>query len=132
MQKVISQLKNLRLRQVLSAFLVATVLFFSAPFITGNASQALAAGALTPEGNAYEIDKASRPGNSIPQKPLPPNTNGKNLGETLRERLNLDQPVPESTKEFFGSVKDKAEDILEAPQHALENAGGAVSGNSGR
>lgn len=129
MKQVISLLKNLRLRQVLSVFLVATALFLSAPFIPSNATQALAAGAVTPEGTAYEIDKASSPGSSIPQKPLPPNTNGKNLGETLRERLNLDQPVPESTKEFFGSVKDKAGEILEAPQRALESAGDAVSGN---
>ena len=132
MKQVISLLKNLRLRQVMSVFLVATALFFSAPFIAGNASQALAAGPLTPEGTAYEIDKASSPVTPAPQKPLPPNTNGKNLGETLRERLNLDQPVPESTKEFFGSVKDKAEDALEAPKRALDNAGDAVSGNSYR
>ena len=132
MKQVISLIKKVQLRQIFSAFLVATVLFFSAPFIAGNANQALAAGPLTPEGTAYEIDKASSRVDPTSQRPIPPNTEGKNLGETLRERLNLDQPVPESTKEFFGSVKEKAEDTLNAPKRALDNAGDAVSGNSRR
>jgi len=39
--------------------------------------------------------------------------NLKNTAENVREKLNLDEPLPKSTKEFLNSTKQKTEDLVE-------------------
>lgn len=67
---------------------------------------------ITPEGAYYK----AVPDNTV-------NTSNKNMfekaaeslketAETVKEKLNLDEPVPESTKEFLRSTEEKVEDTV--------------------
>lgn len=38
--------------------------------------------------------------------------NLKDIGENIREKLNLDEPLPESTKEFLNSSENKVDKVV--------------------
>lgn len=114
-----------QLRQLFGSLLVAIVLFVGV--VSPNRLSALAA--LTPEVSAYEVDQSQAiDDHAMLQekaqrhtKELKENSDGikqasqaatestKNAFEratdNVREKLNLDEPVPQSTKDFLNSVK---------------------------
>lgn len=109
--------------QTLVAFLVG--LAFLVSMVVGASVYELPAQAvpLTPEAKDYQIDHSNTqirvdPGSY--QDKVKETGSGlgeslENAADTVRERLNLDQPLPESTKDFFKQVR--GEDVkVEEPR----------------
>ena len=140
--RVISWLQSVKLRQILTSFLVVLTFLVSTAFdIHGNQLQAQAE-PVTPEATAYEVDgakskaeiKAERikedaeksaklladEGKQVKNRAAESaQDKGKNLFDTIREKLNLDEPIDPGTKEAAEELKDAAADVIKAPQRAL-------------
>lgn len=109
--------------QTLTAFLVG--LTFLVSMVVGTSVYELPALAvsLTPEARAYQVDRSATEIRVDPEqyKQQAEETGAglgkslKNTADTVRERLNLDQPLPESTKDFLKQVQ--GEDVrVEEPR----------------
>ncbi|MBE9169232.1 hypothetical protein IQ238_17450 [Pleurocapsales cyanobacterium LEGE 06147] len=109
MNRVISWLPKLQLRQILTAFFVGLIFFATA---LGQFSYARAQAApLTPEAKDYQV-------NNTEQSPKNAKKAGEGLkgtAETIKEKLNLDEPLPESTKDFFKQIRGE-EVTIEEPR----------------
>ncbi|WP_414544612.1 hypothetical protein [Nostoc sp. CCY0012] len=107
MQHFFSQLKNIVLRQVFIVLLIVTSFF---GFISyGNTIAVAQADTVTPEGVYY---KGTPDGNaSIRNDQQVQNAQSglKNTADNIREKLNLDEPVPQSTKEFLRNTERRTE-----------------------
>ena len=145
MKRVLSWLQSIRLRHVLTVFLVSLTFLVSTAFDKyGNQLQAQAE-PVTPEASAYKVNggvnegaiKAERikenaeksaklladEGKQVTNKAAE-NTkdSGKNLLDNIREKLNLDEPIDPGTKQAVEQLKDTASEVIEAPQKALKDA----------
>lgn len=137
MKRVISWLQNMRLRQMVTGLLVVLTFFVSTAFdIQGNQLQAQAE-PVTPEANKYNVERTSdRLGDEAQNtakglakdarqasKNAADNTQetGKNFIDTIREKLNLDEPIDPGTKQAGEQLKDAASDVVKAPQRAVKN-----------
>lgn len=114
-KQLISTGRKLPLRQILTTFLVGLAFLAStalAPF--GYLLPAQAA-SFTPEAKDYQVDRTN---SQIRVNPDSVRDNVeeagggvvdslKNTAETVREKLNLDEPLPDSTKAFFKQVQGK-------------------------
>lgn len=120
MNQVMSLLKSVLLRVTLSLFLVAATFLVSATLGYGTSLSAQAE-PLTPEATQYQVDSPDSPfktdaegikdqaenaakntqdaGNNLIQKL-------ENAGDTIREKLNLDQPLYPGTKEVLDDAAD--------------------------
>ena len=143
MKRAISFLKNIRLRQILTVSLVVLAFLVSTNFdIHGNSLQAWAE-AVTPEATDYNATKSEVPNrlkaerieenaeksaklleeegikvtNRAAESAKDPN---KNIFESIKEKLNLDEPIDPGTKEFAEQVKEGASDVVKAPARALK------------
>ncbi|MGI2902147.1 hypothetical protein [Tolypothrix sp. VBCCA 56010] len=105
--KVIYSHKNFRLHQIFKAILVVFAILFLQCFGDINVLPALADTAKTPEAKYYNAQPTEK------DKQLIDNAkkNLKGIGENVRDKLNLDEPLPQSTKEFLNSTKEKADQI---------------------
>ena len=104
----VSPLQKMQLRRVFSAFLVGLTIFVSAAF--GQFGYAFSAQAATtvPETSAGSTQKT----NTQPIENQAENSEG-GLFDTIREKLNLDEPLPESTKLFFKQVQGEDVEVEE-------------------
>ncbi|MDB9447353.1 hypothetical protein [Anabaena sp. CS-542/02] len=108
-----SGLQNILLRQIIILFLTGFAFFSFQIFNHGNQMLLAKADTIkTPEGIYYQgtpDDKAPRREKQLDntQKKL------KKTAENLREKLNLDQATPRSTKEFLDSAKQQVETTVE-------------------
>lgn len=141
--RTISLMKNIRLRQIVTVFLVVLALLVSTAFdIRGNDLQAWAE-PVTPEATSYNNNKSEAP-NRLKAERIEENaeksakllekegikvTNraaeaakdpNKNLFESIKEKLNLDEPIDPGTKEFVEEVKEGASEVVKAPARALK------------
>lgn len=141
MNRVISWLQSIRLRQILTGFLVVLTFFVSTAFDKyGNELQAQAE-PVTPEATEYKIDRAGSQLRSDAEnvkenaqsaakdtKQAAKNAKestqdaGNNLFQNIREKLNLDEPIDPGTKQAFEQLKDTASEAVKAPQRALDDA----------
>ncbi|MFE1746113.1 hypothetical protein [Coleofasciculus sp. H7-2] len=122
MNQVISFLQGIRLRQIATVFLVSTAFFVIQAFGYGTPLQALANNTtLTPETNSYQVKGADGSVNARAEtlKDQTEDT-GSNLlekigaaAENVKEKLNLDEPTPPSTKKFFNQVQDKTDNVVD-------------------
>lgn len=121
------------LGKCLSVFLLATAVLLGTAFSDGTQSPAIAK-PMTPEAAAYEIDHADSPeaaGRTIRQqardykqelrqdanytqqaaKSAAKGTQNKleQAADTIREKLNLDEPVPQSTKDFLNDTRENVD-----------------------
>ena len=105
MKQVTSLLQNLSLRKILTLFLVGVTVVVIQAFGFINASPALAE-AVTPEATSYQVDqvetKSIKKDNGLIEKV-------KETADTVREKLNLDEPIDPGTKEVFNSVEKQVE-----------------------
>ena len=109
MNRVSSWLRNIRISQILVVFLVGFMFLLGQAFTYVNVAQA---DVITPEGTYYkgvpdgkgEIRNDTQTTNS--QNPL------KQAADNIREKLNLDEETPRSTKEFLKSTKNKVEETV--------------------
>ena len=87
------------------------LLFISAFSYPNMAAQAAT---LTPEASEYSVpdpDSRINVDNNNPIENLKENL--KDTGDNIREKLNLDEPLPESTKDFLRSTEDRIENTFE-------------------
>lgn len=113
MNTIIAQVQRLRLRQTLTAVLIGMIFFVSAAL--GAVSSALPASAepVTPEAKSYQVSPTERQVGTDSEDGEGLGESLKNTAETVREKLNLDQPLPESTKDFFKQIKGEPVTIEE-------------------
>lgn len=128
MKRVISSLQNIKLRQILTIFLVSLTFLFSTAFdIHGNQLQAQAE-PVTPEATKYKVDNADQAEvkaerieedaeksakllkdegikvtNRAAESAKDPN---KNIFESIKEKLNLDEPIDPGTKKAVRQLED--------------------------
>lgn len=122
MKRVISFLQTIRLRQIITVFLAGITLWVSSAFGYGSELQAQA-NTQTPEATSSQVNRsgAEDAGDGLIDTL-------KSAADNVREKLNLDEPLPESTKEFLDTAKEKANEAVTAPQRAAKYA--ANSANS--
>jgi len=108
------------LRKALAALLVSLTLFLGISIGQGAfAAPAQADTTVRPETKAYVRDRAVPGMNSETQKgPKADDNNGliesiKEGAENVKEKLNLDEPLPEGTKKFFKQVQGEDVEINE-------------------
>ena len=112
MNTIISKVQKLRLRQTLTAVVVGMIFFISAALgVLGSALPA-AAEPVTPEAKSYEVSPAEREVRT-PESGQGLGESLKNTAETVREKLNLDEPLPESTRDFIKQIKGEPVTIEE-------------------
>jgi predicted PurR-regulated permease PerM len=137
MNRLISWLQSVLVRVILTLSMVGVAFLLSATLGYGNSFQAQAQ-PLTPEATQYQVNSQESPfrddeqekvnqlfeDNKQPQT-APETTqkigdnlstpaksikeNIESIGDTVREKLNLDQPIYPGTKEFLNDVQDIAE-----------------------
>lgn len=129
MNRMISWLQSNKLRQILTVFLIALTLLISTAFdIHGDQLQAQAE-PVTPEATQYKVDpnksdpafKAERikedaeksakiladEGKQVRDRATEySQEKGKNLFETVKEKLNLDEPIDPGTKQAAEQLKE--------------------------
>ncbi|MBD2098277.1 hypothetical protein H6F90_24720 [Trichocoleus sp. FACHB-591] len=133
MIRVIRRLQQIQLRQVLSAFLVGMTFFLSAALgqisyiPSAQAAATPKAAQYNPDGNSTGTASGIQIDTKNSKKNLQANTKEaggfvgaiKDAAENVTEKLNLNEPLPESTKEFLDSVTN---DPAEATQNGLKDA----------
>ncbi|MEH2160920.1 MAG: hypothetical protein V7K38_07695 [Nostoc sp.] len=110
MNRVISWLRNIRISQIIVVFLVGFMFLLGQAFSDINVAQA---DVKTPEGTYYkgipdgqgEIRNDTQ--TTKTQNPL------KEAADNIREKLNLDEETPRSTKEFLKSTKNTVGDKVQ-------------------
>jgi len=118
MNQVISWLQSVRLRRVLTAFLVALTFIVGTTFDHyGNELQAQAE-PVTPEAVDYKVDRTDTKKNLQDKD--------KNLLENIREKLNLDEPIDPGTKQTFEQIQDNASKAVNAPQYSSKDTADKV------
>lgn len=108
MNRIFSWLQNVILRQVVVVFLLSSVFFGFQAFSYGNAI--LADTVKTPEGIYYKGTPDSNDAKVKADGQIDNVQNNlKKAVDNIREKLNLDEPVPQSTKDFLKSTEKKVE-----------------------
>lgn len=108
MKQMMTRLQKMQIHQHLTAFLVGLTLAISAVIVQ------LAA---APPAQAAPNPVEARTHQTSPE-PVRGAEGGlvesvKDTAETVREKLNLDQPLPESTKDFFKQVQGEDVEVEE-------------------
>ncbi|WP_038296259.1 MULTISPECIES: hypothetical protein [Nostocales] len=99
---------NLQFSQILKAILVVFAVLILQLFGDINVLPAQADTVKTPEAKYYNAQPTEK------DKELIDNAkkNLEDIGENIREKLNLDEPLPESTKEFLNSSENKVDEVV--------------------
>jgi hypothetical protein len=112
MNKVISWVKNIHLRQILTVFLMGITIFVIQAFGYSNALQAQAE-PVTPEATSYQVERNDKDNikndNKLVEKSR---RNLKETADNVREKLSLDEPL-DSGKEVLKSAQEKVKDVVE-------------------
>ncbi|MGB3208975.1 MAG: hypothetical protein WBB28_28630 [Crinalium sp.] len=96
MNRVFGWLQTKQLRQAITACFLGLILFVSAALGQFTTPSAIAATS-TPEASSYQVpEQGKQTGGSNPLQ---------NAAETIKEKLNLDEPLPQSTKTFIKQVQ---------------------------
>ncbi|HEY9800688.1 MAG TPA: hypothetical protein V6D25_10040 [Leptolyngbyaceae cyanobacterium] len=120
MNRVISWVQNILLRQILVVFLVAATFFVGQSFTYGTAMIAQADTVKTPEGIYY---KGTPDNEGIGNDNQIRNAQNrlKGAADNVREKLNLDEETPRATKEFGKNVQRKVGETINSN---TQNEGG--------
>lgn len=140
MKRVNSWLQSIKIKQIITVFLVGLTFLIGSVFDLHGQLQAQAE-PVTPEATQYKVDsgeseaemKADRikenaeksakllEDEGINIKNRAAETKGKNLFENVKDKLNLDEPIDPGTKKAGEQLKEAAEDVVKAPQKALKD-----------
>lgn len=108
MNSLTSRLRWSPIRRVLATlFVTLTCLVGVALGACGGMLQANAA-PLTPEARSYDVDRSDTQRSAATNRIDESNRSQealKDTAETVREKLNLDEPLPESTRDFFKQIR---------------------------
>lgn len=132
MKQAISFLKNIHLRQIVTIFLVVLSFLFSTAFdFNGNLLSAQAASELTDAKKAERVmenaEKSAKlleaEGITVTNRAAESAKNpDENIFESIKEKLNLDEPIDPGTKLAGEQIKEGVSKAINAPQEALKNA----------
>lgn len=132
--KLITQCFLASLRQILATLLVGISLFMVLALPMGQL-QAQAA-TLTPETAKYQVDRTPNKISIDKENIQAAEDTGDTLmdkieaaADTVVEKLNLNEPISPSTKEFFNSVKENVGNPLESTNQGLDDAAQNVTGS---
>lgn len=107
MNRLISWLRNIRIHQIVVVFLVGFMFLLGQAFSYTNIAQA---DVITPEGTYYKRIPDSQ-GEIRNDTQIKSSENKlKSVTDNVRNKLNLNEKIPQPTKEFFESTKGKVED----------------------
>ena len=121
MKRVIYFLQTIRLRQIITVFLAGITLWVSSAFGYGGELQAQA-NTQTPEATSSQVNRSgAEDGGDGLIDTL------KSAADNVREKLNLDEELPRSTKEFLDTTQDKANEAVTAPQQAAKDAANSAN-----
>ncbi|PLZ96037.1 hypothetical protein CEN50_20145 [Fischerella thermalis CCMEE 5268] len=122
MKKLLSVVKSLRLRHIMTVLLAGLSIFVMQAFsniLPAQANETVKSPygyyyKGTPDENVVNRDFDQNRNLMNNEKSMADNAkrNLKNTAENVREKLNLDEPLPKSTKEFLNSTKQKTEDLV--------------------
>jgi hypothetical protein len=106
MNRLISWLRNIRISQIVVVFLVGFMFLLGQAFTYVDVAQA---DVKTPEGTYYKGIPDELNSHQVE------NTGSrlKSAADNIREKLNLDEETPQSTKEFLKSTKNKVQDAVQ-------------------
>jgi len=138
MNRVFSFVKSIRLGKILTVFLLGSAFLVMQAFSYDYQFQAQASERITPEAESYKVGdnnlrlNPSNDGRNNLADQKSGNNNvqgvkegGKNLIDNVVEKLNLNEPVPQSTKEFVNDVKEHPGEIIgdavKGPKGAYED-----------
>ncbi len=104
-------LPSLLLRRVLATCLVSLLGLGTLGLFT----LALAATNLTPEARSYQVDYSDRPQEQSDRPDLIETSRDqlRTAAETVREKLNLDEPLYPGTKDFLKDTEESLEDTAQ-------------------
>ena len=141
MKQAISFLKNIHLRQIVTIFLVVLSFLFSTAFdFNGNllsAQAATATSGATTNNELTDAKKAERVIENAEKSAKLLEAEGiqvtnraaesakdpdQNVLESIKEKLNLDEPIDPGTKLAGEQIKEGVSKAVKAPQKALEKA----------
>ena len=103
MNRVFGWLQTMQLRQAITACFLGLILFVSAALGQFTTPQAFAA-TTTPEASSYQVPQQEKESGGNPLQ---------NAAETIKEKLNLDEPLPPSTKTFIKQVQGEDVEAVE-------------------
>lgn len=112
MKRLTSLLQTIRLRQIITVFLVAITFLVSSAFSSNLQAQARS---ITPEADAYQVERSDNDNRAqyLREDQIENSQDQlKSTADNIREKLNLDEELPQSTKEFFNQVQDKVDDVI--------------------
>ncbi|MGI8502774.1 MAG: hypothetical protein ACR2LR_16810 [Hassallia sp.] len=100
--------ENIWLNQIFKVIVVGLAVLFVQCFGEINILPAQADSIKTPEAKYYNAEPTEK------DKQLIDNTknNLKDIGDNVREKLNLDEPLPQSTKDFLNSSEKKVDEVV--------------------
>ncbi|MBC1235989.1 hypothetical protein [Nostoc sp. 2RC] len=107
MNRLISVVKNFRIRQIIVVFLVGFMFLFGQAFSYDNAARA---DVVTPEGTYYKGIPDNRGELRNDTQIRNAQNNLKGAVDNVRQKLNLDEQTPRATREFFDGTKNRAAD----------------------
>lgn len=139
--KRVSQLQSIKLKQIITVFLIGLTFLIGSGFDLHGNSLLAQAEPITPEATQYKVDsneseaeiKANRikdnaeksakllKDEGINIKNRAAEDKGKNIFETVKDKLNLDEPIDPGTKKAGEQLIEAAEDVVKAPQKALKD-----------
>ncbi|MDH6064228.1 hypothetical protein [Umezakia ovalisporum] len=114
MKSLFSRLKNILLRQIILIFVIGFV-FFSFQIFNYSHEMLLAQAytVTTPEGTYYKGAPNNNPPIRNEQRVKNAQKNLQETADNIRENLNIDQPIPEATKDFLDTAQQQVEETLE-------------------
>ncbi|MBE9177172.1 hypothetical protein IQ268_01105 [Oculatella sp. LEGE 06141] len=105
MSRVTSWLPKMHLRQLLATVLLGLTLLTGVAFGTFGYGSPAHATSLTPEARSYQVNQGETPSRTAKESGEGLGESIKDAADNVREKLNLDQPLPHSTKAFFKQVQ---------------------------
>lgn len=99
---------NIRFSQIYKLVLVLFAVLFVQCFSYNPALSAQADIMKTPEAKYYDVEPTEKDKQLIDNA----KTKLKDIGENVREKLNLDEPLPQSTKDFLNSSENKVDEVV--------------------
>lgn len=106
-------LLNRRMKRTVTLLMMIVLTAFG--FASLGSSQQAWADTLTPEASSYNVDKTSEEiklnakeaGNQVEKTAAKTQNALEEATESIKEKLNLDEPIPADTKKFFKQIQGK-------------------------
>ena len=122
MNRLISWLRNVRVRAIFTAFIVGIALLANVALGFGNplrSQDSILLASVDTSSYRVDADDSSFPTYGYSERTNNPDSiensrdKLKGAADNIREKLNLDEPLPKSTKDFLNQVEEKVDRVTE-------------------